>query len=251
MLVALIANEFRYAKKLLNGTVKERNLFKALVVLTKYYHFEQKLSEAEVKNKLLSYIEEVEGVVPDKDLGVIISSNMSDKVHINNLDSITITKTEWETIQELGRTERERKLLFTLLCMYKVKVGLGYEDNGLLKIEYTKLNSMAHTTFTASEREGVFAYFMGCGLIELGMGQLAKRVKINYCRHEGEEIIVIDDFESFHIYYDLLRKGGRLVNCRSCDKLVLAKPKAPTKYCRDCATKKEQERKNRYKREHN
>lgn len=248
--MALIANEFRYAQKLLNGTVKEKNLFKALVVLTKYYYFENKLSETEVKSRLLDYVEKVEGVIPDKDLDIILSSNTSDKVHINNLDFILITNTEWETIRELGRTERERKLLFTLLCMYKVKVGLGYEDNGLLKIEYTKLNSMAHTTFTASERENVFAYFIECGLIELGMGQLAKRVKINYCYHDDKPMIKIDDFESFHIYYDFLKKGGRLVNCKHCGRLILAKPKAPTKYCKECANKREQERKNKYLREH-
>lgn len=250
MQMALIGNEYRYAEKLLTGAVKEKNLFKALVVLTKYYYFGQKLAVDEIKLNLATYIKGVGGLVSDKDLDTIISSNISDKTHINTLDHISITKTEWDTIQELGRTERERKLLFTLLCMYKVKIGLGYEDNGLLKIEYSKLNSMAHTTFTTKERENVFAYFMECGLIELGMGQLAKRVKINYIYNDSKELIKIDDFEAFHIYYEYLKKGGRLIRCKECGKLVLAKPKAPSKYCKDCANKKEQERKNKYLREH-
>ena len=38
--MALIGNEMEYAKKILTGAVKEKNLFKALVILTKYYYFE-------------------------------------------------------------------------------------------------------------------------------------------------------------------------------------------------------------------
>ena len=38
--MALIGNEIEYAKKILTGAVKEKNLFKALVMLTKYYYFE-------------------------------------------------------------------------------------------------------------------------------------------------------------------------------------------------------------------
>ena len=235
--MALIGNEMEYAKKILTGAVKEKNLFKALVILTKYYYFELGMNDKEIEKNLRLYIKAMGGDVDDEAIENIIKSNTSSKTNVNKLDHIIITVQEWNTIQEMGRTERERKLLFTLLCMYKVKIGLGYSDNGLVKIEYTQLNSLAHVVFKSSERIDVFRYLIECGMIEMGMGQLASRVKLHYIFPDSKQLTKITDFEAFNVYYDYLKNGGRLIRCKECGKLVLVKPKAPTKYCKDCANK--------------
>ena len=239
--MALIGNEMEYAKKILTGAVKEKNLFKALVILTKYYYFELGMNDKEIEKNLRLYIKAMGGDVDDEAIENIIKSNTSSKTNVNKLDHIIITIQEWQTIQEMGRTERERKLLFTLLCMYKVKIGLGYSDNGLVKIEYTQLNSLAHVVFKSTERIDVFRYLIECGMIEMGMGQLASRVKLHYVFPDSKQLIKITDFEAFNVYYDYLKKGGRLINCKECGKLVLAKGNK-TQYCKDCANKIEQER---------
>ena len=234
--MALIGNEMEYAKKILTGAVKEKNLFKALVILTKYYCFELGMNDKEIEKNLRLYIKAMGGDVDDEAIENIIKSNTSSKTNVNKLDHIIITVQEWQTIQEMGRTERERKLLFTLLCMYKVKIGLGYSDNGLVKIEYTQLNSLAHVVFKSTERIDVFRYFIECGMIEMGMGQLASRVKLHYVFPDSKQLIEIIDFEAFNVYYDYLKNGGKLVRCKECGKLVLSKSKTcPSKYCKDCA----------------
>ena len=234
--MALIGNEMEYAKKILTGAVKEKNLFKALVILTKYYCFELGMNDKEIEKNLRLYIKAMGGNVDDEAIENIIKSNTSSKTNVNKLDHIIITVQEWQTIQEVGRTERERKLLFTLLCMYKVKIGLGYSDNGLVKIEYTQLNSLAHVVFKSTERINVFRYFIECGMIEMGMGQLASRVKLHYVFPNSKQLIKITDFEAFNVYYDYLKNGGKLVRCKECGKLVLSKSKTcPSKYCKDCA----------------
>ena len=249
--MALIGNEMEYAKKILTGAVKEKNLFKALVILTKYYYFELGMNDKEIEKNLRLYIKTMNGNVDDEAIENIIKSNTSSKTNVNKLDHIIITIQEWQTIQEMGRTERERKLLFTLLCMYKVKIGLGYSDNGLVKIEYTQLNSLAHVVFKSTERIDVFRYFIECGMIEMGMGQLASRVKLHYVFPDSKQLIKITDFEAFNVYYDYLKNGGKLVRCKECGKLVLSKSKTcPSKYCKDCAKRIEQERKNKFQREH-
>ena len=234
--MALIGNEVEYAKKILTGAVKEKNLFKALVILTKYYCFELGMDNKEIEKNLRLYIKAMNGNVDDEAIENIIKSNTSSKTNINKLDHIIITVQEWQTIQEMGRTERERKLLFTLLCMYKVKIGLGYSDNGLVKV-----------VFKSTERIDVFRYLIECGMIEMGMGQLASRVKLHYVFPDSKQLIEITDFEEFNVYYDYLKKGGRLIICKECGKLVLAKGNK-TLYCKDCANKIEQERKNEQKR---
>ena len=239
--MALIGNEIEYAKKILTGAVKEKNLFKALVMLTKYYYFEMSMDVKDIEKNLRMYIKAMGDNIDDETLENIIKSNTSSKTNINKLDNIIITVQEWQTIQEIGRTERERKLLFTLLCMYKVKIGLGYSDNGLVKIEYTQLNSLAHVVFKSAERIEVFRYLIECGMIEIGMGQLASRVKLHYVFPDSKQLIKITDFEAFNVYYDYLKKGGRLINCQECGKLVLAKGNK-TLYCKDCANRLQQER---------
>lgn len=234
--MALIGNEMEYAKKILTGAVKEKNLFKALVILTKYYCFELGMDDKEIEKNLRLYIKAMGGDVDDEAIENIIKSNTSSKTNVNKLDHIIITIQEWQTIQEMGRTERERKLLFTLLCMYKVKIGLGYSDNGLVKIEYTQLNSLAHVVFKSTERIDVFRYLIECGMIEMGMGQLASRVKLHYVFPDSKQLIKITDFEAFNVYYDYLKNGGKLIRCKECGKLVISKSKTcPSKYCKDCA----------------
>ena len=237
--MALIGNEMEYAKKILTGAVKEKNLFKALVILTKYYCFELGMDNKEIEKNLRLYIKVMGGDVDDEVIENIIKSNTSSKTNVNKLDNIIITIQEWQTIQEMGRTERERKLLFTLLCMYKVKIGLGYSDNGLVKIEYTQLNSLAHVVFKSTERIDVFRYLIECGMIEMGMGQLASRVKLHYVFPDSKQLIKITDFEAFNVYYDYLKKGGKLIRCIECGKLVYIANKndGSTKYCKDCKKK--------------
>ena len=237
--MALIGNEMEYAKKILTGAVKEKNLFKALVILTKYYYFELGMDNKEIEKNLRLYIKAMGGNVDDEAIENIIKSNTSSKTNVNKLDHIIITIQEWQTIQEMGRTERERKLLFTLLCMYKVKIGLGYSDNGLVKIEYTQLNSLAHVVFKSTERIDVFRYLIECGMIEMGMGQLASRVKLHYVFPDSKQLIKITDFEAFNVYYDYLKKGGKLIRCIECGKLVhiANKNDGSTKYCKDCKKK--------------
>ena len=241
--MALIGNEMEYAKIILTGAVKEKNLFKALVILTKYYCFELGMDDKEIEKNLRLYIKAMGGDVDDEAIENIIKSNTSSKTNVNKLDHIIITIQEWQTIQEMGRSERERKLLFSLLCLYKVNIGLGYSDNGLVKIEYTQLNSLAHVVFKSSERIDVFRYLIECGMIEMGMGQLASRVKLHYVFPNSKQLIKITDFEAFNVYYDYLKKGGRLINCKECGKLVhiVNKQDRSTKYCKDCKREKQLE----------
>ena len=104
---------------------------------------------------------------------------------------------------------------------------------------------MEHVVFKSTERIDVFRYLIECGMIEMGMGQLASRVKLHYVFPDSKQLIKITDFEAFNVYYDYLKKGGRLIRCKECGKLVLAKGNK-TQYCKDCANKKiEEQNRNR------
>ena len=247
MLMALIGNEIKYCEKHLQNNTIDDNPVKTVAIMIKYFYLVQEMEVGNIKGEIIDYLDRVGAVVPEEVVDSLLSTCTGAKASINALESISITVPEWELIQELGRNERERKVLFTLLCMYKVKVGVGFANDGTVKVEYTKLNSDAHVTMTKAYRTDMLQHFEDIGLINLGMGQIAKKVKLNYVR-DGEELIKITEFDCLHVYYEYLKKGGRIIACQECGDLVLAMGNK-TQYCKACAKKVEQERKNKLKRE--
>ena len=247
--MALVGNEIKYCEKhLRNNTIDSDNPVRTVAIMIKYLFLVKKLEGMDLKLTLLEYMDSVGCKLDNGFLDGLIKTNTSEKTAINSLDKITITTTEWETIQELGRNERERKVLFYILCCYKIKVGLGFPDNRLVKVEYTKLNKQAHVTLTKDYRVDMFRYFIETGLVGMHVGKNADKLTINYVA-DGKTLIEITEFDCIDTYYKHIKKGNtKLIFCEGCGDLVSVSGNARTKYCKDCAKKKEQERKNEQKR---
>ena len=236
----LVGNEVKYSEKhLLNKTVEDKhNPVKTVVILIKYFFLIKEYSISQIKKEIKQFLQDAEVELDDKYLDDLIKTNTSSKTTINNLDSINITQAEMETIKELGQTEQQRKILFVLLCWYKIKVGVGYADDGTVKVEYTHLNADAHVSMSKAKREEMLGYFYECGLIGLGMGQMAKKIKLFYVNNDSPVIMTITEFDCLDVYYQWWKSGfkGRLVICSECGKLVHVKNKNDyrTKYCEKC-----------------
>lgn len=247
----LIGNEVKYSEKhLLNRTVEDkRNPVKTVVILIKYFFLIKEYTISQIKKEIKQFLQDVEVELDDKYLDDLIKTNTSEKTTINKLDSISVTQAEMDTIKELGTTEQQRKVLFVLLCWYKIKVGLGYTDDGTVKVDYTNLNAEAHVSMSKAKREEMLTYFYECGLIGLGMGQMAKKIKLFYINNDSPIIMTITEFDCLDVYYKWWKDGfkGRLVICKECGELFVAKDKGRTPmYCEDCTRKRELSKYSRY-----
>lgn len=130
--------------------------------------------------------------------------------------------------------------------MYKIKVGVGFANDGTVKVDYTKLNSDAHVTMTKAYRTEMLQHMESVGMVNIDMGQIAKKIKLNYVQ-DGEELIQITEFDCIHVYYEHLKEGNKkLIYCEDCGDLVTVKGNARTKVCKKCAKKRVQECKNEY-----
>lgn len=247
----LIGNEIKYCEKhIKNGTVDKRKPVKTITSLIKYYHMKMNLSEGEIKQEVMKHLNNVQVEMDEEYIDKLVKTNTSDKVTLNTLDKITITEAEWGVIQEMGRNERERKVLFFFLCSYKIKRGLGYMANNSVRIEYGSLNSDAHVTFTAKQRAESLNYFETHGLIEIGLGINADRITLYYVNDESPIKMEITEFDCLDTYYKYGKKGGKLIICKECGELFIAKQKGRTStQCTDCYELKSQESKNKYLRE--
>ena len=233
--MGLIGNEIKYCEKHLQNNTIDDNPVKTVAIMIKYFYLVQGLEVENIKSEIINYLDRVGVEVSDEIIDSLLSTCTGAKASINALKSISITVPEWETIQKLGRNERERKVLFTLLCMYKIKVGVGFANDGTVKVDYTKLNSDAHVTMTKAYRTEMLQHMESVGMVNIDMGQIAKKIKLNYVQ-DGEELIQITEFDCIHVYYEYLKKGGRLIYCQECGDLVLAYGNK-TKYCKTCAKK--------------
>jgi hypothetical protein len=244
--MALIGNEIKYCEKHLQNNTIDDNPIRTVAIMIKYFYLVQGLEVENIKSEIENYLDRVGATVSEEVLDSLLSTCTGAKASINALKSISITVPEWELIQEIGRNERERKVLFTLLCMYKIKVGVGFANDGTVKVDYTKLNSDAHVTMTKAYRTEMLQHMESVGMINIDMGQIAKKIKLNYVR-EGEELIQITEFDCIHVYYEHLKEGNKkLIYCEDCGDLVTVKGNARTKVCKKCAKKRAQECKNEY-----
>lgn len=230
----------------MNKTV-EGNPVKTIVILIKYFFLIKQYSIAQIEKEIKQFLMDVGVELEHEYLMGLIKSNATPKTTINQLEQIEITHTELNTIRELGQTEQQRKILFTLLCWYKIKVGLGYQADYTVKIDYTHLNAEAHVALTKAKREEILTYFLECGLVEFGMGQLAKKIKLNYVA-DGMVAMTVTEFDCLDVYYKWWKDDfkGRLVVCKECGELFIAPVKSPAKQCEECYKRKHQESKNEY-----
>ena len=230
----------------MNKTV-EGNPVKTIVILIKYFFLIKQYSIAQIEKEIKQFLMDVGVELEHEYLMGLIKSNATPKTTINQLEQIEITHTELNTIRELGQTEQQRKILFTLLCWYKIKVGLGYQADYTVKIDYTHLNAEAHVALTKAKREEILTYFLECELVEFGMGQLAKKIKLNYVA-DGMVAMTVTEFDCLDVYYKWWKDDfkGRLVVCKECGELFIAPVKSPAKQCEECYKRKHQESKNEY-----
>ena len=106
----------------------------------------------------------------------------------------------------------------------------------------------AHTTLGIEKREEMLTKFEEDGLVDMpNGGKQAKYFYLNYIDDEPEEIgIIVEDFDDFYLYFEQYVKGGRLINCSECGKLVLDKKNSSMsrrKYCEKCAKKMKNKKK--------
>lgn len=241
----LIGNEIKYCEKHIRNNTIDDNVNKTVVIMIKYFYLVHEMTKAEIKENILGYLQNVDEELDEPKIDNLIKTNTSSKTTLNTLESISISSTEWEYIQTTGRSERERKVLFTLLCMYKIKVGLGFADDKTVKVEYTTLNREAHVTLTKASRIDMLRYFTGVGAISMGMGHLAKKVKLHFVDNE-KTLLEITEFDCLHIYYEYLKKGGKLILCQNCGDLCIATSNN-SKYCHTCKRIKSNQQKLEYK----
>ena len=237
----LIANETKYARRCLEqGYIDKTQPYKSIRTVVRYLNRVCGITDADtIYSSILSYLESVEKKV-EVDIDVIRTMLYEDNPY-NDLERIFISKKEMDTIMSMPYPYNWKKVLFVMLVQYKVKLQIYPEArNRRIEANLTTIMNDAHTTLSKEKKMEMLAKFEEDGLIEMpNGGKQAKYFYLYYIDDNPEEIaVVVEDFFDFYLYYEQYVKGGRLVYCSECGKLVLDLNKfKPTMYCKKCAKK--------------
>ena len=250
----LIANETEYARRCLEqGYIDTRKPYKSIRTVVRYLNRVCGIVDIDdLYSAVQSYIDETgKVVVIDKD--TILQMRNEDNPY-NELGSISLSSKELYMIMNNDYPHSWRKVLFVLLVHYKVKQGIYTEvDNRRVDSDISTILSDAHTTLSVEKRMDMLSRFEEDGYIEMpNGGKQAKYLFLNYIDEEPQdELVVISDFFDFYLYFERYVKGGRLIYCQECGKLVhvVKEQDRSAKYCKKCAKEVEKERLKRTMRE--
>ena len=240
----LIANEAAYARKCLEQNYIDRQRpYKSIRSVVRYLNQVCHIHNVEdIYYSVLSYIESTGKDVEIEQDRII--SMINENSPMNDIGNIIISQKELDTINSFGYPYSYRIILFTMLVHYKVKLSL-FPNNNNYRIEskITEIMKDAHVTLPVKKRDEMIGIFEKDGLLtQPNGGTQAKYFYLHFVDDEPQEVgVVVEDFFDFYLYYEQIEKGGRLIYCQECGKLVLVKDKndGRTIYCSKCRKEKQ------------
>ena len=254
MSLKLIANETEYARRCLEqGYIDTKKPYKSIRTVVRYLNKVCGIVNVDdLYSAVQSYIEET-GKVVKIDKNTILQMRNEDNPY-NQLESISLSSKELYMIMNNDYPHSWRKVLFVMLVHYKTKKAIYTDvDNRRVDSDLSSIMSDAHTTLSVEKRMQMMAKFEEDGYIEMpNGGKQAKYLFLNYIDEEPQdELVVISDFFDFYLYFEQYVKGGRLIYCQECGKLVhvVKEQDRSAKYCKKCAKEVENERLKRTMRE--
>lgn len=247
----LIANETKYARRCLEQNyIDKKQPYKSIRTVVRYLYKVCGIHDIDIiYSSIKSYIESTgKEVFIDKQTIVGTLASINDDEHkYNDLESVSLSSREIYTIMNNNYPYSWRKILFTMLVQYKVKKAIYINSTKeTIQFNYSIIFTDAHVTYSSSKKEEMFKRFEQDGYVTMANGgKGALYITLNYVDEEPQdELIVIEDFFDFYLYFEQYVKGGELIYCQECGKLVLDTTTGagrPTNYCKKCAKDKKLE----------
>ena len=218
--------------------------YKEIYLLAKYYRYKgYSKKEAEnlifeiLENKMDSFLKPQWEETVEKNVKIVYSNNLELVI----IDNIYITSEELNIIHSLS-DRKERKLLFTLICLARfnnLQKKVNYNSVTNKSSEVTKLSNIGGTTKSALN--AVYFSLRTKGLIDFfGQGKDYGNIKVKCMNEESEVILEITKLDRLgNLIEDELKimfDGYKRCECEDCGKVfkVKAKTKQPIYCSKEC-----------------
>ena len=225
----MILNEELYIKNLLLGKNKDiKSAIKKIGYITRYNTQILNKNEDENYYSTVQWMNKHQDNFDESSYSNVISKAIkgSKKLPLYRIDSISITKNEFETIKSLNNI-REEKILFVLLCMAKQQSNIFKFTDGLVRYTITDLCKYARISVPADEREYILHNILVKGLISCPKKNDTKCLRVNFIEENGETEFILNEIDCQELAYVYLKQknGSGFKHCRRCGRLMSSRNK--------------------------
>lgn len=234
----IILKESEILDKALKGEIDKKTMF-TLRVLTKFYFIEGN-SKEQVENKLNEYMKKYySGYKPSKWKDIlnqlVKSVSKLDTYELQDVDNISITENEWNSILRLEKKQLQ-KLAFVLLIYCKINNEKSKDNKSRVNQNISDILTEVGLQRT-NESKLLFTELKKLGYIDTSLVCDSTTITINYCDYNSKTKFVIDNFINVISYYDEYINNKKYISCEVCKKRVIQNSRKPMKYCSKCAKK--------------
>ena len=154
-----------------------------------------------------------------------------------NIDKITVTESELETISKIQSGNQERRLAFTLLCLAKYWNVRNHVDSYWVNSTDSDIMKMANIKTSIKRQCKLYHDLRDSGLISFSHKIDCNHVCVSFANDDSPAMIEITDLRNLGNQY-MMYIGQPYFACVECG--IVIKKDNPDKgrtqkYCRDCA----------------
>lgn len=233
----IVLNEKKYAIECLEtGRIGDKPFF-TLSILAKYYYYCLEYKKSKINTLLNEFMQKYyAGYQLDRMSWQDTIDNIVKKVNkftLLEIDGVSITKSEMQTIAEIDNPILER-VMFTILCLAKFGNARNPNNNGWVNLDSKEIFKMARVSCRAKERELFIGDLLHMGLLEIPKRNDNLSVRVVFIDDNGEEILFVSDFRELGYEY-LMYRGENFIRCAECGILTRGTANGNKKYCKDCS----------------
>lgn len=232
--MSIVLNEREWAAGAIANNLLGDNPVLTLDRVARYYHQCERYSKKEVRSKLDEFLLRSDPYAVlakwDDTLDRIVKA--SDKKPVIEIDGVSVTKAELDTISKIGSI-RTRRLAFTLLCVAKYWNLVRATNNNWVNTPDNEIMKMANITTSIKYQSLMFNELWKSGLLGFSKRVDNLNVRVNYIDEDSPEEIFVSDLRNLGNRY-MMYIGEPYFECEYCG-LVTKRKSNAQKYCADCA----------------
>lgn len=205
------------------------------------YYLDEGLKEADVRDKLESFVIECAPNASIAKWSKTIDSSITyaQKRRAVNVGYINITRSELDAIAKIESGRQTERLAFTLLCLAKYWNACNGSDSGWVNSEDALVMRLANIKTSIKRQCLLYHNLMDDGLISFSKRVDCTNVRVDFIDEDSEVVMKISDLRNLGNRY-LMYVGEPFFECAECG--IIAKSSGATtgrkqKYCPDCAMK--------------
>lgn len=232
----IILNERLYSEDCLKYGLIERNPYRTLAILAKYYYHVLGYRRKKIAESLSIYAEKncpdyrVDRAKIDEYIDVV--SRNAGKQPLYEIDGIKITKTEFDRIATLD-TNALKRLAFTYLCLAKLGMARNPSKNGWVSDKISDIFDLAHISASIDKQDEMISKLYQCGMLEFAKRNDNLSCRVTFIDDASSEQLFVTDFRELGYEY-LKYIGENYARCAECG-ILFKKTNNNMRYCRACA----------------